>query len=105
LTMNEKWCIINIMSIDYKFKESEVLKELQAYIDFTYDSHYSKTKQQAMEFIDECGHGEGFCMGNILKYAQRYGRKDGHNKADLMKILHYGVIMLHIHGEKYEIEQ
>ena len=51
-------------------------------------------------FIDDCGHGEGFCMGNILKYAQRYGRKNGHNRADLMKILHYGIIMLHIHDNK-----
>ena len=92
------------MSIDYKFKESEVLKELQAYIDFTYDSHYSKSKHQAMEFIDECGHGEGFCMGNILKYAQRYGRKGGKNRADLMKILHYGIIMLHIHDMESEDE-
>ena len=92
------------MSIDYKFKESEVLKELLAYIDFTYDSHYSKSKHQAMEFIDECGHGEGFCMGNILKYAQRYGRKGGKNKDDLMKILHYGIMMLHIHEQESEDE-
>ena len=38
---------------------------------------------QATEFIIDGGHGEGFCIGNILKYAQRYGKKDGYNRKDL----------------------
>jgi hypothetical protein len=33
-------------------------------------------------------------MGNIMKYAQRYGKKEGHNKADLMKVIHYAMIQL-----------
>ena len=33
-------------------------------------------------------------MGNILKYAQRYGKKDGKNKKDLMKVIHYAIIQL-----------
>ena len=45
------------------------------------------------------GHGTGFCMGNIMKYAKRYGNKEGRNRKDLLKILHYGIIMLHIHDE------
>ena len=86
--------------VDYKFSEDKVLDGLRKYIDKTYASHYSKNKHQAMEFIEECGHGPGFCMGNILKYAQRYGRKKGKSRADLMKILHYGIIMLHIHDQE-----
>ena len=39
----------------------------------------------------------GFCIGNILKYAQRYGKKDGTNRKDLMKVLHYAIIALHVH--------
>jgi hypothetical protein len=46
----------------------------------------------------------GFALGNVLKYAQRYGKKEGFNRADLMKIIHYAVIALHVHdlnnGEK-----
>ena len=90
--------------VDYKFSEGEVLNELKDYIDSTYSQHYAKRKYQSTEFIADCGHGEGFCMGNILKYAQRYGRKGGKNRAVLMIILHYGIIMLHIHDQESEDE-
>jgi len=83
--------------IDYKFSEGELSQELKDYIDSTYNQHYAKTKFQATEFIVDGGHGEGFCIGNILKYAQRYGKKDGYNRKDLMKVLHYGIIALHVH--------
>ena len=52
--------------IDYKFGENKTLEELKKYIDSTYDMHYSKSKFQATEFIIDSGHGEGFCIGNIL---------------------------------------
>ena len=80
--------------IDYKFKEGEILKDIKEYIDNTYDSHYAKTVKQAAEIIIDQGHGTGFCMGNILKYAQRYGKKEGHNKNDLLKVIHYAIIQL-----------
>ena len=32
-----------------------------------------------------------------MKYAQRYGKKDGYNRADLLKIIHYGFFALHNH--------
>ena len=61
----------------YRYNEDKYLDELQDYIISTYTQHYSKNKYQATEFILDSGHGEGFCIGNILKYAQRYGKKDG----------------------------
>tara|TARA_B100000073_G_C23677397_1_gene551129 strand:- start:976 stop:1245 length:270 start_codon:yes stop_codon:yes gene_type:complete len=85
------------MKIEYKFNEAELIKQLQLYIDSTYDQHYSKNKFQATEFILDAGHGEGFAIGNIMKYAQRYGKKDGHNRKDIMKVLHYALIALHVH--------
>ena len=46
----------------------------------------------------------GFCLGNVLKYAQRYGKKNGLNKDDLMKIAHYAIMALYVHDlEKDEI--
>ena len=80
----------------YKYNEGNTLAELKEYIDSTYDEHYSKNRFQATEFIIDGGHGEGFCIGNIMKYAQRYGKKGGKNRRDLLKVIHYGIIALHV---------
>jgi len=81
----------------FRYDEDKYLKELYKYIENTYGEHYSKNKFQATEFIIDSGHGDGFCIGNILKYAQRYGKKAGYNRADLLKVLHYAIIELHVH--------
>jgi len=85
------------MSIDYRYNEGEILTELKAYVDKTYSQHYSRSKFQASEFIFDNGHGVGFTVGNIMKYAQRYGKKNGHNRDDILKILHYAIMLLHVH--------
>ena len=84
-------------TINYKYSEDKILDELKMYIDGTYTAHYSQNKFQATEFIMDSGHGEGFCIGNILKYSQRYGKKDGKNRKDLLKVIHYGIMALHNH--------
>lgn len=87
------------MNIDYKFDEGQYVNELKNYIDATYSGHYSKNNFQATEFIIDGKHGTGFCIGNVLKYAQRYGKKGTSDDArkDLMKVLHYALIQLYIH--------
>ena len=57
---------------------------------------------QTTEFIIDGGHGEGFCIGNIMKYAQRYGKKNGYNRKDLMKIIHYAIIAMYNHDLQNE---
>ena len=84
--------------IEYKYSEDQILDELKTYIDGTYTAHYSQNKFQATEFIMDSGHGEGFCIGNILKYAQRYGKKNGKDRNDLLKVIHYGIMALHNHN-------
>ncbi len=88
--------------IEYKFNEFALIGELEDYVNSTYDQHYSQTKYQSTDFILDCGHGEGFCLGNVLKYVQRYGRKEGKNRADLLKVLHYALIALHVHDVEHE---
>ena len=83
--------------IDYKFSEDRMLEDLKVYIDKTYGQHYAQNKFQASEFIIDNGHGDGFFIGNIMKYAQRYGKKNGHNRDDLMKVLHYAILAVHNH--------
>ena len=65
------------------------------YIDATYNEHYSG-KYQATDMIIDAGHGTGFCMGNIMKYAKRYGKKGGYNRKDLMKIIRYAIIEMYV---------
>lgn len=96
---DEPFIINSYKQIDYKYNEAKYLGELRAYIDSTYDQHYSQNQFQATEFIIDGGHGTGFCIGNVLKYAQRYGRKGtpADWRKDLMKVIHYAVIQLHVH--------
>lgn len=87
------------MNINYKYNEKEILKELQEYIDNTYGEHYSMSNIQATEFIMDAGLGQGFTLGNVIKYAQRYGKKDGYNRKDLLKVLHYAIMALYMHDK------
>ena len=85
----------------YKFDEDKACKELMEYINTTYNAHYSTDKYQATDMIIDAGHGEGFAVGNIIKYAQRYGKKNGFDKSDLLKVIHYAIIALSIHESKF----
>jgi len=87
--------------INYKFNEDALIQNLKEYVDSTYDQHYAKNKIQTTEFVIDCGHGEGFTMGNVIKYAQRYGKKNGNNRQDILKTLHYALIMLYVHDLNY----
>ena len=88
--------------IEYKFNEGDLIQEFKKYVDKTYDQHYATDKYQATDIILDSGHGEGFCLGNVIKYAKRYGKKGDNSTArqDLMKIMHYALIQLFNHDEQ-----
>ena len=92
--------IFSTNKINYAFKEDALVKEIQEYIDKTYSAHYAQNGYQATQIIESMGHGMGFALGNVLKYVQRYGKKEGHNRADLLKVIHYGIIALSMHDNK-----
>lgn len=89
-------------TIQYKYNESVYITEILEYINNTYGEHYSQNKFQATEFIIDSGHGTGFCMGNVMKYAQRYGKKGSPAdwRKDLMKVIHYAIMQLHVHDKE-----
>lgn len=91
-------------AIDYKYNEGKLLEEITAYVNATYGEHYSQNQYQATEFIIDGGHGVGFTVGNILKYAQRYGHKGTPEdwRKDLMKVIHYAIIALHVHDQDHK---
>ena len=83
--------------MNYKFNEGNTIKQIQRYVDGTYERHYAQGKYQATDMIIDAGHGESFCMGNIMKYAMRCGKKDGTDaEMDLLKIIHYAIMAIHL---------
>ena len=90
---------------NYKYDEDKILKELQDYISGTYNQHYSAgdDKIQTLDLIEACGDGEAFCRSNILKYASRYDKK-GTARRDIMKILHYAVLLMHFNDKNAQRE-
>ena len=87
-------------STPWKYNEEEIVKELLEYIRGTYNQHYSAGDQkiQTLDLIEACGDGEAFCRSNILKYASRYDKK-GSARRDIMKILHYAVLLLNFNDK------
>lgn len=80
----------------FKYNEDALLQELRDYITGTYTQHYSAGNDsiQTLDLIESCGDAEAFCRSNILKYASRYDKK-GTARRDIIKILHYGLLLLH----------
>ena len=89
----------------FKYSEDKILKELTDYISGTYNQHYSAgdDKIQTLDLIEACGDGEAFCRSNILKYASRYDKK-GTARRDILKILHYAVLLLHFNDKNAQRE-
>ena len=92
-------------STPFKYNEEEIVKELLEYIRGTYRQHYSAgdDKIQTLDLIEACGDGEAFCRSNILKYASRYDKK-GTARRDIIKILHYAVLLMHFNDKNAKRE-
>ena len=82
--------------MSFKYNEDALLAELRDYITGTYGQHYSAGNDaiQTLDLIEACGDAEAFCRSNILKCASRYDKK-GTARRDIIKILHYGLLLLH----------
>ena len=86
--------------MQWKYNEDAILNELREYISKTYQQHYSAgdDRIQTLDLIEACGDGEAFCRSNILKYASRYDKK-GSARMDIMKVLHYAVLLMHFNDK------
>ena len=83
-----------------KYHEEEILKDVEEYVSRTYNGHYTGTKHeyrnvQTIDLMASRDLASDFCQANILKYGSRYGSKDGRNKKDLLKVIHYAMLLLH----------
>ena len=86
-----------------KYKEDEAIKALQDYISTTYGGHYTSKENnvQTLDLIESVGDAESFCRSNAIKYLSRYDKK-GQAKRDILKALHYSLLLYHFSGQLKE---
>ena len=79
-----------------KYNEDKILKEVGDYIKSTYGEHYAQVKEgvQVQDLLRSCGIDKDFCQANAIKYLARFGKKDGRNRKDLLKAVHYIVLLM-----------
>lgn len=87
----------------WKYNEDKIIKDVEDYITSTYGSHYCGRKHeykdtQTIDLMAAKELASDFCQANILKYGSRYGDKDGRSKRDLLKVIHYAMLLLHFDG-------
>jgi len=85
-------------NVSYKYAEDRIIADFKTYIDKTYGEHY-KSEDQSIECFDAWiafGDSMPTFRNTALKYLWRYGKKNGSNKADLMKTLHYTLMCLYV---------
>lgn len=79
----------------YKYDEDKSIQKLKDYIDGTYAQHYVGSDGiQTIDVWDSLQMATSMCQGTAIKYLMRYGKKDGYNEKDLLKALHYIVLLM-----------
>ena len=86
-----------------KYKEDESIEALKNYISTTYGGHYTSDNNnvQTLDLIESVGDAEAFCRSNAIKYLSRYDKK-GQAKRDILKALHYSLLLYHFSGQLNE---
>tara|TARA_Y100001963_G_scaffold49035_1_gene68895 strand:+ start:7 stop:741 length:735 start_codon:yes stop_codon:yes gene_type:complete len=87
----------------HKYEEDKSIKALQDYVSTTYGGHYTSEKNdvQTLDLIESVGDAEAFCRSNALKYLSRYDKK-GQAKRDILKALHYTLLLYYFSGHTNE---
>lgn len=82
--------------INYKYNEGDILQEVQAYIDSTYGQHYvGNGEVQTVDFWESLGSLDTTARDTAIKYLARFGKKGGNNRKDLLKAIHYIILMMY----------
>ena len=79
-----------------RFSEDKFLADVRNYIRGTYNQHYVGKKEiQTIDVWETLGSVDTTCRDTAIKYLMRYGKKGGHNRKDLLKAVHYIVLLAH----------
>jgi hypothetical protein len=84
----------------WKYEEDKTFKAVEDYISSTYHSHYTSetSKTQTLDLIESIGDAEAFTRSNAIKYLSRFGKKNGKSKQDILKAIHYCILLYHFAG-------
>jgi hypothetical protein len=84
----------------WKYEEDLTLNDIKNYVEGTYTSHYTsqESKTQTLDLIESIGDAEPFCRSNAIKYLSRFGKKNGKSKLDILKAIHYCILLYHFSG-------
>jgi len=79
-----------------KYGEDKIIKEIDSYLQSTYTQHYSTTDEgfQVQDILRHLNINKDFCQANAIKYLCRYGKKNGYNRNDLLKAVHYIILLM-----------
>jgi len=85
----------------YKYKEDQMIKQINDYIESTYSEHYfGKNGLQVFDLWEALDDDPAPIHRNMaIKYLYRYGKKAGFNKKDLFKTIHYCLMLLYYHDK------
>ena len=86
-----------------KYGEEKIIDEIKAYLESTYHQHYSTVNLnesisdsgfQVQDILRHLDINKDFCQANAIKYLCRYGKKNGYNRMDLLKAVHYIILLM-----------
>lgn len=87
---------------EYNYNEDKLLEDVKQYIDSTYGQHYVAKDIQVVDVWESLGTLETTARDTAIKYLCRYGKKEGRNKKDLLKAIHYIILMMYAGQEQSE---
>jgi predicted ATP-dependent protease len=86
----------NLNNLKYKYDEGKIIADFKAYIDKTYSQHYqTENNVQCFDAWIALDDATPTFRNTAMKYLWRYGKKNGNNKDDLLKVLHYTIMCLY----------
>lgn len=89
--------------MNYKYNEDKNIQSVIDYINSTYGQHYVGDGEiQTVDFWESLGSLDTTARDTAIKYLARYGKKDGRNRKDLLKAIHYIILMMYAHDKDME---
>lgn len=93
-----------LLGIEYKYNEGDAMAKIREYINGTYGQHYVGNGDiQTVDFWESLGSLETTCRDTAIKYLARYGKKGGRNEKDLLKAVHYIILMMYAAPKENEV--